>query len=239
MLESRGSVQEIAQASAEAAESALASASSDLVFQYVVRLLVQLPIAARAPGFTQALEELGIRGDAHTSLPGLLAAISDAVDDHAFGSGGRSDLGEMAQMALIESLSSVLSLQLPTLFDPEPAAIRRAIGKLSSGNRFAELARSFFARLTYRSLDCYLSRELANHIGPEARFADDTARVAFEQALSQHTFEVSRIVEDFAGGWYGKTVWKEGELTPEKLDRFSRFAFKKIRDELGRRREVA
>jgi hypothetical protein len=34
------------------------------------------------------------------------------------------------------------------------------------------LTREFFGRLTQRSLDYYLSRELSNHIGPGQRFAE-------------------------------------------------------------------
>ncbi len=62
------------------------------------------------------------------------------------------------------------------------------------------MARDFFARLSYRSLDYYLSRELADHTGTGKRFGDDGDRVAFEIALRQHTFEASKIVESFAGG---------------------------------------
>ena len=239
LLETGGSVEEIARASATAAERSLAAAADDGVFQYVARLLVELPLAARAPGFDEALADIGIAQGAHRSLPELMAAISDAIDRRALLLGGRSDLGEMAQMALIESLSATLNQQLPTLFEPEPREIRRALGQLSSGQRFASFARSFFARLIYRSLDYYLSRELSNHVGPGARFASDADRVAFDHALAQHAFETARIVEDFAGGWYGKTVWQKDGLTPQKIDNFARFAFEKVRDELGRRREVA
>ena len=45
-----------------------------------------------------------------------------------------------------------------------------------------------------------------------------------------------KAVETFAGGWYGKTVWKEQSLSQDKINDFTRFAFKKMRSELGRRR---
>ncbi len=54
------SVEEIAEAAADASESDLALASRDPRFQFVSDLLVRLPLLARAPGFEDALADLGI-----------------------------------------------------------------------------------------------------------------------------------------------------------------------------------
>ena len=113
------------------------------------------------------------------------------------------------------------------------------MASFSSGTAFAGLARDFFARLTYRSLDYFLSRELANHTGEAKRFASDADRTAFQRDLAQHVFEASRIIEDYAGGWYGKTVWQKQALDQVAINKFTRYAFKKLRSELGRRREIA
>lgn len=239
LIDSGGSVDAIAEAAAKASERDLAQASKDPRFQFVASLLVRLPMLARAPGFDEALADLGVGDNALASVPGLLAGLDLAIDRQAFGSGQSSDAGVLAKSALLETLSVQLRDRLPTLFDPTPQEIRAALGAFASGDRFAVLARDFFARLTYRSLDYYLSRELANHTGAEARFADDAQRRAFQQALAQHTFEASRIIESFSGGWYGKTVWQRGALDQASIDRFTRYAFKKMRSELGRRRDAA
>ena len=122
----------------------------------------------------------------------------------------------MAQMAAVESLTAVVAPALPSLFRPSPAEVQRAIGRLAGGDRFIALAREFFARLTLRTLDYYLSRELSNHIGEGERFRDDGARSQFDQALDRHCREASRIVEEFAGGWYGKNVYQGEGLTPNE-----------------------
>jgi hypothetical protein len=142
----------------------------------------------------------------------------------------------MARAAFLETLSVSLNTRLPSLFEPTPAEVRKALAGFSSGQGFALLARDFFARLTYRSLDYYLSRELANHTGAGDRFATDADRVTFERDLAQHTYEAARIVESFAGGWYGKTVWRDDRLTPEAIQNFTGYALKKLRGELGRQR---
>jgi len=239
LLETNASLEAIAEASARASELDLSRASNDPSFQFVSRLLVELPLMARSPELCGSLDDMGFDAETLSSVPKLLSEIGNAIDRNAFDLGQSSDLGALAQSALLETLSIKLRESLPSLFTPEPQEIRRALGQLSGGQRFAELARDFFARLTYKSLDYYLSRELANHTGTGVRFASDADRVSFERALFQHTFETSRIVEEFAGGWYGKTVWKEQNLSPEAINKFTRYAFKKLRSELGRRRATA
>ena len=239
LLGSNASLESIAEASARASELDLARASSDPSFQFISRLLVELPLMARSPRFYDSLADIGISSNATQSVSRLLSEISNAIDRNAFDLGKSSDLGALAQSALLETLSTKLRDGLPSLFAPEPNEIRRILGQFSSGQRFAELARDFFARLTYKSLDYYLSRELANHTGLGERFSSDAERISFERALFQHTFETSKIVEEFAGGWYGKTVWKEQNLSPDSINEFTRYAFKKMRSELGRRRAIA
>lgn len=237
LLQEGAPLPEVAAASARAAENALKNAVDDPLLDHSVWLLAALPLAARSPGWVDELQELGLESDGPPSLFQLTAAISSALDAGAIDAGGRTDLGEMAQMALIESLIQAVEPQLPSLFTPDPAEVRTALGRLSGGDRFGELARAFFARLTHRSLDYYLSRELANHIGTERRFATDQERRAFDQAMARHCYEAARIVQDYAGDWYGKTVWRDGTLTPETTRRFARRSFQKIRNELRRRRD--
>lgn len=239
LIESDASLDVIAEAAAKASELDLSSASKDPRFQFVSSLLVRLPLLARAPRFEQALADLGVGENALSSVTGLLAGLELAIDRRSFELGASSDAGDLAKSALLESLSVQLRDRLPTLFEPTPQEIRAALGSFSSGDRFAVLARDFFARLTYRSLDYYLSRELANHTGQGKRFGSDADRVAFQQALAQHTFEASRIVQEYAGGWYGKTVWQKHALDQEAINDFSNYAFKKLRSEFGRRRASA
>jgi hypothetical protein len=239
LLDAAAALEDIAEAAAKASENDLRRMSDDPNFQFVTQLLVRLPLLARAPDFESEMAALGMGPDALGSVTGLLAGLNDIISEQTFAEGRSSDAGELARAALIESLAVQLQDRLPSLFEPTGPEIRMALASFSSGQNFALLARDFFARLTYRSLDYYLSRELANHTGAGKRFADDAGRVAFERALSQHTFEASKIVEEFAGGWYGKTVWKQQNLSQGKINDFTRDAFKKMRSELGRRRASA
>lgn len=239
LIDSDASLEDVAAEAAHASERNLKNASDDPTFQFVTGLMVRLPLLARAPGFEDAMADLGVGDNALQSVPALLASLSMAIDRNAFETGYSSDAGDLARSALLESLSVQLRDRLPSLLEPTPQEIRKALASFSSGQNFADLARDFFARLSYKSLDYFLSRELANHTGSGKRFATDAQRVEFERALSRHTFEASMIVKEFAGGWYGKHVWQQGTLSQDQINRFTRYAFKKMRSELGRRRATA
>jgi hypothetical protein len=228
----------VAASAADAAEASLQAASKDPAFLHSFWLLTQIPLAARGPAFAEELRRIGVGVPNRPSLMDVAAAFSAAVDSHARQSGGRTDLGEMAQMAAVESLTATVGAALPSLFAPRPEEVQRAIGRLAGGDRFSVQAREFFARLTQRSLDYYLSRELSNHIGANRRFLDDVARADFDDALQMHCREASRIVEAFSGGWYGKNVYQGDGLTPEAIRQFAPVAFKKIRAELLKRRDA-
>jgi hypothetical protein len=95
-----------------------------------------------------------------------------------------------------------------------------------------------YEKRTQRPSSPCISRELSAHIGPDERFADDRERAIFDAALNQHCREASRIIEAFAGGWYGKNVYHGDGLTPEAVKRFAPVAFKKIRAELRKQRDA-
>lgn len=239
LLESDAPLDAIAEAVARASEYDLKRATDDPGFQFITGLLVRLPFVARAPGFEGVLVDLGIGSGSLSSLPAFLSGLSTAIERNTFEVGFSSDIGALAKAALMETIADKLGERLPTLFEPTPQELRKALASYSSGQEFARLSRVFFANLTYRSLDYFLSRELANHTGTDRRFASDANRVAFERALKRHAIEASRIVEEYAGGWYGKTVWQKNRLDQNEIDRFTRYSFKKMRDELGRRRATA
>src|SRR5688572_12621574 len=140
-------VEDIAAASAEAAENALQAARRDPALAHALWLLTQIPLAARAPHFEVAALKLGLDLGSESSLLDVVAAFSDAIDRASSGASGRTDLGEMARLAAAESLAIAASADLPILFGEAPEDVRLALGKLAAPDRFARLARDFFARL--------------------------------------------------------------------------------------------
>ena len=128
-------------------------------------------------------------------------------------------------MGAAETVASTLGSKTASLFATSPADIRRELARLGTRRNFSSFAREFFTRLTERYLTYFLSRELSNHLHGVA------ANREFREALGLHCRQASRIIEEFAGGWYSKANF-EGGITREKSAGFIQHALEKLRAEL-------
>jgi hypothetical protein len=231
LIKQNGDAAFIAAAALEAADKGFGEAAEDEGLGRATWLLTQLPLAARDPEFQGRLASLGIEVENAPGLFDLVGAFTDAVDAQMRRSGGRTDFGEMAQMAAAETLTAILGERTQNFFGSSPAELQRELAALGTKKQFGTLARDFFSRLTRRFLTFFLSRELSNHVGGDRRFANTSEHVAFNRALERHCKEASRIVEDFAGSWFSKTNWQKG-ITPEGARGFAWVALNKLRSEL-------
>ena len=220
-----------------AAESSIHGAADDPAVKAAFFLLTQIPLAARQKDFIPELRMLGLKVSDRPSLVEIVAAMADAVDRQVRTSGGRTDLGEMAQMAAAESLNAVAGRELPGLFGTAPEDVQRALGGLATVKQFSVLAQDFFARLTRHHLDYYLSRQLPKHVGINARFQTIREHKQFDDALDVHCRETSRIVKEFSGEWFSKQNY-EGGIDERKAGNFVHVAFDKVRRELRMRRDA-
>ncbi len=234
LIETGAAASELASASMKAAQGGLSKAAQDPGLIYSFWLLTQIPLAARAENFAGRLNQIGLSVPDNPSFFDIVSAFSSAVDTHLTEIGGRTDLGEMAQMAASESLTALGSAQLPSLFTPTANDVQLAFRSASTSVQFGYLARDFFARLSKRYLGYFLSRELSNHVGRNERFENIDEHTKFNEAFELHCVEAAKIVESFAGEWFSKAEY-EGGITPEKISGFAHIALKKIRSEFARR----
>jgi hypothetical protein len=228
-------IKDVAAATSAAAENQMTDASNDPAVRQAIWLLTQIPIAARQEDFASQLRKLGLIVSDTPTLIEVATAMADAVDRHVGRSGGRTDLGEMAQLSAVESLNAVAGGELPDLFGATPEKAKAALGGLGIVKQFAVLARDFFSRLSRRQLSYFLSRELSKHVGVNSRFKTVREHRDFENALDLHCREASRIIKEFSGEWFSKHT-HEGGINEAKAGRFAHTAFQKIRDELRFRR---
>jgi hypothetical protein len=235
LLGANGDIAKLADATAFAAEAELEAAKGDPALAYAVWLLTQLPLAARSSHFVAQLGELGFDAGSEQSVLALTAGFSTALDRQVAGSPKLTDFGDLARQAAVESLTSLVGAGIPSLFGTSADDVQLELAKLGSKDRFARLARDFFARLTQKTLEYYISRELPNHVGPGKALESIASQIAFRSALESHCREASIIVEEFAGGWYSKANYK-GAITPIQAQGFTEYALKKLRDELRMRR---
>lgn len=231
-----GDVDAIAAATAVAAEKSMIDASADDAVRQSFYLLTQIPQAARRDDLESGLKRIGIVVPANPSLLEIGASLMDAIDGYVARRKARTDYGELAQLAAVESLQAIAGREIPDLFAADAARTHAALRRLSEPRQFAVLARDFFARLTRRHLNFYLSRELASHLGKGRRFGSLSDHEAFEDALDMHCREASRIIKEFARDWYYRHISQE-DLDRDMAGRFVHVAAGKLRDELRERQQ--
>ena len=239
LLDGHATAGEIAGASAVAAEQDLSRAADNPVFVECVRLLAMIPQAARSADFGSALRDLGIPAANNPGTLQIISATGIWLDQFARQQGNRTDFGELARRALLSTLMTNIEDGLPGLFDATPADVSHATASLSSSRAFSPYARDFFSRLLSDTLSFWLDRKLSTRVGHGRRFDNVGERAGFDTSLQQYCREATRIIAEFSSGWYGKTINREGRIDRLQATRFGAVAFKKITEELRRKRDAA
>lgn len=225
LVEADADTAEIAARTLDASKLGLEDAAHDPALLHSFWLLTQLPLCARKADFVAELATIGVSITGDATLMELVGGLSDAVDAHVFRVGGRTDLGEMAQMGAAETLASILGQRTTSLFGTTHEDVRRELARLCTPANFSVVARDFFSRLTERYLTYFLSRELSNTLGTV------DANRQFREALSLHCRQASKIVEQFAAEWFSKANY-QGGITPRKTAGFISHAMTKLAAEL-------
>jgi len=221
---------------AKAAETTLLSAAADPALRDAYFLLIQIPTAAKATHFAEALRQVGVETDSAPDLADIAAALTTTLDRLARHYDRNSDFGEMAAKSAVEGLLAIAARDGVGLLGSAHAAdeARAVLSRLATPRMFGILARETMSRLLRACLGYYLSRELPNHVGSNLRFPSIREHHAFDQALDLHCREATRIMEQYAAEWYSKANFEEG-FTSANVGRFANVAFKKVVKELRAR----
>ncbi len=123
---------QIANATINAAEKSLGFAAKDDGVVETIWLLTKLPLAARSEDFAQALRDCGLSVSDSPGLMEIVGAVADAIDAKMPNCKGRTDLGEMAQMAAAETLTEVIGQRTKTLFGTTSDDVQQAFSKLAT-----------------------------------------------------------------------------------------------------------
>ena len=229
-------VPQVANATIKAADSAFSFVNDDSGYNQAVWLMTQLGLAAGQQKPLEYLRSQGINIPDNTSLPGVAAALTEALDNHVAANGGHdSDLGGLAQRALVDAVMQRMEPKLAqkSLFNLQADDTRQALSEFRKPNEFGKLSREFYSRLTNECMNYFLSQTLATNLGAGQRFPTMNQMAQFEQALSTHCREASAIVEQFSGEWYSKHRYEEqGSISRESVKGFASWALKKMKDEL-------
>ncbi len=227
-------VSKVAESTVHASELAFKKVQDDFGFREAVWLLTQFGVAGGKDDPARHLDAHGVEVAGASSPVEIAMALGGELDRRLDASRKRSDFGEMAQRALISSVTEHFQNKTAGLLESTSADVSAALGKLGKKKEFAELARNFFAKLTNQCLEYFLSKTLATHVGEAKRFATTEQLSKFEKALATHCEEASAIVEDFCGDWFSKCRFEGGgEISREKAEGFGWYALEKMRSELA------
>ena len=232
LIEGGAHVRQIANATIVAAEKVLVQASRDKGLVETVWLLTKLPLAAKGTDFVQELLRSGLDVPHSPTLMDVISGFSEAIDGTMVNNGGRTDLGEMAQMAGSETIAEIIGTQTQNVFGTTSEDVRNAFSKYSTNKQFGIFAKDFFGRLTNKLLAYFVSRAVHDHVGEGRRFQTLAQHNAFTSALTTHSLEAAEIVGDFSGGWFSKTNWENGGISKKDAERFAHVAMNKILSEL-------
>ena len=226
-------VVQLANATITAAERGMKFVANDKGLVETIWLLTQLPLAAQTKDFPGALRKAGLNVSDSPGLMEIVGAVSDVIDSRLRHNRGRTDLGEIAQMAATETISKYVGSRVPGgLFGPSPGDVQKAFASLATVKRFSSFAKHFFARMTNRCLNYYLSRAMAYHVGGGRRFATLAQQASFNSALELHCHQASVVLERFSGEWFSKTNWENRGISRDDAAGFSHVAMDKLVAEL-------
>jgi hypothetical protein len=226
---------QVATATMAAAERGLKALADDPGVLETLWLLVRIPLAARSSDFADALRRCGLAVPDSPGLVDISTALGVAVDAALPNGRGRTDLGEMAQNAAVETVNATVGPRAASLWGSGPDEVRFA--SVATPAQFGAFARRFFARYAFKTLTYFLSRALPEQVGEGRRFPTVAQQSRFTDALRTHCHEATRIVEEFAGDWFSLHRHKTaGDITRDEARGFLGYAARtKLTGEFRRR----
>lgn len=227
--------EEVAKVTAKAAHLGLELAKKDIGLSNVIFLLMKSLVASRQKQFVGELSRHSMRLSDSSGISDFIGELDAAIDRSLRRVKHRSHLAEMARFSAIDSLQDVFSSQSKSLFGDDIELTRLSIKAQTTKKNFVSIGQKFWGCFLSRFLDYHLSRQIANHIGPEKPIKNLSEYNSFRKAFDRHCRETVEIVKDFTACWPSVAEFKGG-LTAEKVRaQFVPIALEKIKRELALR----
>jgi hypothetical protein len=225
----------IAAATIQASRRELQMLRGDPSIGYCFWLLTRITWYARQSDFVERIQQIGIPIASSTSTFSFISGVSEHARQQCTRLGGSSIFREMAYLALKQTMSEITLTSANSLFGSSIANIQEACRANSSKKQFGIVSRRFFAGFLSQFLRYFVDKELSNHVGPGNRIENILAANDFGNALTAYAWQSSKIMEDFAAGWFAKRSWEtEGDITTEDAQKFVAVALRKMQMEVGR-----
>lgn len=202
------------------------------VIAFRIWLVGQLGDAALGDDFALRLQRFGVPSLAQNSPIAFVAAITRVRPPTRFPA-EHSIFDAIATSSLRDALSHHFSMRTESLFDAQARTLKRHSAELAQPRVFASVTRRFLSSFTSRLIRYVADRELSSSLSTDGPLRDSGDVLQFEQRLNAYCYDMSRIVEDFAEGWFAKRRYQEGvAVTPDLADQFATLALRKLQMEL-------
>jgi len=195
--------------------------------------LIKISFSAKQVNQVDFLNANGCSVDSNISLYSLMSSAQKLITTEE----GSLEINKIAKDAVLQAVIGYqrehTSNQL-SLFGEGTNNIWNTVG---TGAAFCELARSFFSAFTERQIKYYLDREAASSIGDYAKLGLFSKQLSeHTKAISEHAFDISKIMQSFAAGWFNKNA-SSTLPTEEQIKGFLNHSFQKLREEFRREDE--
>ena len=229
---SGSSLPEIVSLTSQASEKVLTSSKYIDGLANCYWLFTNIAQASRTDDFIQNLNEIGINILEKDSGVNVLKKIFDYASTGLKNTGSNTVLDQIAIDSFKSAFHNTISQESISLFGCDIASIQRAFKKYSSSNQISKLGREYFSQYMYKSFSFALEKELTNSMSENGRFQSSKDIQEFDKRLKQYCWDVSKIVEDFSGGWYGKHSFEGDIKNKKKVAAFTSHAITKLLSEV-------
>lgn len=234
LVSSSASLPEIVKLTSQASEKVLVNSKYIDGLSHCFWLFTNIAQASRKGDFVDGLNNLGIKISSDDSGVKVLKQIFDTASNSLRKNGNLSVLDQIALDSFKNAMHNTIVNESTSLFGCDINSIQNAFKKYSTSTRVSNLGREYFSQYIYNAFSFALEKELANSISSEGRFQNSNDIQAFNQKLKQYCWDISKIVEEFSGGWYGKHSY-EGDISDKKKTKdFTNYAITKLLSEVQR-----
>lgn len=234
LVDSSSSLPEIVKLTSLASEKVLTNSKYIDGLSHCYWLFTNIAQASRQGDFVQNLNRLGINISSNDSGIKVLKQIFDSASSSLRSNGNISVLDQIAVDSFKNAIHNTISDESTSLFGCDIDSIQRAFKKYSTSTQVAHLGREYFSQYMFNSFSFTLEKELANSLSSDGRFQNSNDIQNFNGKLKQYCWDVSKIVEEFSGGWYGKHSF-EGDIADKKKTKdFTNYAITKLLSEVQR-----
>ena len=220
-------VAEIADRTLDAVRKEFSSLQYDESIIQAIEYLATIVVSSRQDDQVTFLQENGYSVDNDLTVFALISSAKKMIRTED----GSLETNKLARDAAIQAVMDYYekhSNRQLSLFETKDNPFK----KRGSGSEFCELARYFFAAFTEKQIRYYIDRVASSVIGDYNKYIHFSDTLTTQSlAITEHAFEISKIMQSFAAGWFNKHALNSPPSSDSVSD-FLNISFGKVREEL-------